>query len=63
MERLNESELEAVLAHELTHVKNRDMMVMTIATFLSSVAQILVHGCRSSAWAETIARATPAVPP
>jgi heat shock protein HtpX len=43
MERLSRSELEAVLAHELTHVKNRDMMVMTIATFLSSVAQILVQ--------------------
>lgn len=43
MERLNKSELEAVLAHELTHVKNRDMMVMTIATFLSSIAQILVQ--------------------
>ena len=42
-ERLNDSELEAVLAHELTHVKNRDMMVMTIATFLSSIAQILVQ--------------------
>ncbi|MDD4448401.1 MAG: zinc metalloprotease HtpX [Methanothrix sp.] len=43
MERLNNSELEAVLAHELTHVKNRDMMVMTIATFLSSIAQIMVQ--------------------
>jgi heat shock protein HtpX len=43
MERLNKSELEAVLAHELTHVKNRDMMVMTIATFLSSIAQIMVQ--------------------
>jgi heat shock protein HtpX len=43
MERLSRSELEAVLAHELTHVKNRDMMVMTIATFLSSIAQILVQ--------------------
>ena len=43
MEQLNRSELEAVLAHELTHVKNRDMMVMTIATFLSSIAQILVQ--------------------
>ena len=43
MERLNNSELEAVLAHELTHVKNRDMMVMTIATFLSSIAQIIVQ--------------------
>jgi heat shock protein HtpX len=40
---LDNNELEAVLAHELTHVKNRDMMVMTIATFLSSMAQILVQ--------------------
>jgi heat shock protein HtpX len=43
MQQLNQSELEAVLAHELTHVKNKDMMVMTIATFLSSIAQILVQ--------------------
>lgn len=43
VQRLNHSELEAVLAHELTHVKNRDMMVMTIATFLSSIAQLLVR--------------------
>ncbi len=43
MARLDNNELEAVLAHELTHVKNRDMMVMTIATFLSSMAQILVQ--------------------
>jgi heat shock protein HtpX len=43
MQKLDHSELEAVLAHELTHVKNRDMMVMTIATFLSSMAQILVR--------------------
>lgn len=43
LSRLNENEVEAVLAHELTHVKNRDMMVMTIATFLSSLAQIMVQ--------------------
>lgn len=43
VQRLDHSELEAVLAHELTHVKNRDMMVMTIATFLSSIAQLLVR--------------------
>jgi len=43
MARLDNNELEAVLAHELTHVKNRDMMVMTVATFLSSMAQILVQ--------------------
>lgn len=43
LSRLNENEVEAVLAHELTHIKNRDMMVMTIATFLSSLAQMLVQ--------------------
>lgn len=43
MQQLNRSELESVLAHELAHVKNRDMMVITIATFLSSIAQILVQ--------------------
>jgi heat shock protein HtpX len=43
MQRLNRGELEAVIAHELSHVKNRDMMVMTIATFLSSIAQMLVQ--------------------
>ena len=37
-ERLDPPELEAVLAHELTHVKNRDVMVITIASFLSTVA-------------------------
>ena len=43
MQKPDHSELEAVLAHELTHIKNRDMMVMTIATFLSSIAQLLVR--------------------
>lgn len=43
MQQLDRGELEAVIAHELTHVKNRDMMVMTIATFLSSVAQLMVQ--------------------
>jgi len=43
MNQLNRSELEAVLAHELTHVKNRDAMVMTIATFISSIAQLMVQ--------------------
>jgi len=37
-ERLDPPELEAVLAHELTHVKNRDVTVITIASFLSTVA-------------------------
>jgi heat shock protein HtpX len=38
MQQLNSSELEAVLAHELTHVKNRDAMVLTIASFISTLA-------------------------
>jgi heat shock protein HtpX len=40
---LTAGELEAVLAHELTHVKNRDVMVMTIASFLSTVAFFIVR--------------------
>jgi heat shock protein HtpX len=43
MKTLNSGELEAVLAHELSHVKNRDVMVMTIASFLSTVAFFLVR--------------------
>ena len=36
-------ELEAVLAHELTHIINRDMLVMTIATFISMVLALLMR--------------------
>jgi heat shock protein HtpX len=43
MDTLNPEELEGVLAHELTHVKNRDVMVMTIATFLSTLAFMIVR--------------------
>ena len=42
-QRLSQPELEAVLAHELSHVKNRDMVVITIASFLSTVAALLVR--------------------
>ena len=40
---LDEEELEGVLAHELAHVKNRDVMVMTIASFLSTIAFLVVR--------------------
>jgi heat shock protein HtpX len=40
---LSPAELEAVLAHELTHVQNRDVMVMTIASFFASVASFIVQ--------------------
>lgn len=42
-QRLSQQELEAVLAHELSHVKNRDMLVITIASFLSTVAALLAR--------------------
>ena len=40
---LDDDELEGVLAHELAHVKNRDVMVMTIASFLSTLAFLVVR--------------------
>ena len=40
---LSPAELEAVLGHELTHVQNRDVMVMTIASFFASVAAFIVQ--------------------
>ncbi|SDD10055.1 zinc metalloprotease HtpX [Natrinema hispanicum] len=43
MHTLERDELDGVLAHELSHVKNRDMMVMTIASFLSTIAFMMVR--------------------
>jgi heat shock protein HtpX len=40
---LSPGELEGVLAHELTHVQNRDVMVMTIASFFASIAAFIVQ--------------------
>jgi heat shock protein HtpX len=31
------------MAHELTHVKNRDVMIMTIASFFASVASLILQ--------------------
>jgi heat shock protein HtpX len=43
LETLNSDEVEGVIAHELAHIKNRDMQVMTIASFLSTLALIFVR--------------------
>jgi heat shock protein HtpX len=40
---LSPAELEAVMAHELTHVQNRDVMVMTLASFFASIASFIVQ--------------------
>jgi heat shock protein HtpX len=36
-------ELEAVLGHELSHIANRDVMVMTLASFFASIAAFIVQ--------------------
>jgi len=43
LQTLDQDELEGVLAHELAHIKNRDMTVMTLASFLSTLAFIVVR--------------------
>lgn len=43
MRRLDEPELEAVLAHELSHVAHRDVAVMTIASFLGILAGLVTR--------------------
>jgi len=40
---LSPAELEGVLAHEITHVVNRDVMVMTVASFFATVAAIIIR--------------------
>jgi heat shock protein HtpX len=43
LRRLDEPELEAVLAHEMSHVAHRDVAVMTIASFLGMLAGLLTR--------------------
>ncbi len=57
VETLPDDELDAVLAHELAHITNRDAAVMTLASFLpaltsdrSVVAEVAGDGARLGAW-------------
>ena len=43
MRLLTRDELEAVLAHELAHVKNRDILTMTLASFIAMIASMLMQ--------------------
>src|SRR6478736_2845013 len=42
-ERLEPKEVEAVLAHELSHIANRDVLVMTVASFFAMLAGLLTR--------------------
>ncbi len=43
LEMLDSAELEGVMAHELTHVINRDVMVMTLASFFATLASLIAQ--------------------
>jgi heat shock protein HtpX len=43
LEMLSPPELEGVMAHELTHVINRDVMVMTLASFFATLASTIAQ--------------------
>src|SRR4051812_36234082 len=41
MDRLEPKEIEGVLAHELSHIANRDVLIMTLASFFAMLAAML----------------------
>jgi heat shock protein HtpX len=43
LNKLNDQEITAVLAHELSHVKHRDMFVVTFASFVVSVLSMVIY--------------------
>ena len=43
MDVLTPSELEGVMAHEITHIVNRDVAIMTMASFFASIAALIVQ--------------------
>jgi heat shock protein HtpX len=43
LQRLEPQEVEAVLAHELSHVANRDVLIMTLASFFAMLAALITR--------------------
>ena len=50
LEIMNEEELKGVLAHELSHVKNRDTLVMSIAAAIAGAIMMLARMAQWSLW-------------
>jgi heat shock protein HtpX len=51
MDRLEPKEIEGVLAHELSHIANRDVLIMTLASFFAMLAAMLTRfGLYSGLW-------------
>ncbi|MBV8563411.1 MAG: zinc metalloprotease HtpX [Actinobacteria bacterium] len=49
--RLEAPEVEAVLAHELSHIANRDVLIMTVASFFAMLAAMLTRfGLYAGMW-------------
>jgi len=40
---LEPAELEGVMAHEITHIVNHDVMVMTLASFFATLASLIMQ--------------------
>ncbi|MDP9286113.1 MAG: zinc metalloprotease HtpX [Actinomycetota bacterium] len=50
-ERLEPKEVEGVLAHELSHIANRDVLIMTLASFFAMLAALLTRfGLYAGMW-------------
>ena len=50
LERLERSELEGVIAHELSHIKNRDMLLQTVVVVLAGMISIACEIFLRSLW-------------
>ena len=51
MQRLEPKEIEGVLAHELSHIANRDVLVMTVASFFAMLAALITRfGLYAGLW-------------
>ena len=46
---LNQNELEGVIAHELAHVKNRDILISSVAATLAAVIMFAAHSAQFAA--------------